>query len=151
MDEPQDRPIRRPVPPERIPKPRTPKPPSDKPGPGAIPKKAGEGLITEEDIRAYFTTHEFMLGPTVSGEPPTVVDVKFMTSKACSDMLYTWITSVDSRPICYVKLRGPFLFARRGPPPRDGERRPASTVEYGEEVFDAVSGNLLMCSPGATV
>src|SRR5947209_11182562 len=111
----------------------------------------GEGLITEDDIRAYFTTHEFTLGPTVSGEPPSVVDIKFMTSKECSDMLYTWITSIDSRPVCYVKLRSPFRLTRMSmPPPRDGSCRLVSTVEYGEEVFDAVSGNPLMCSPGAT-
>ena len=144
MGEQHDKPIRRTVPPDRIPKPRPPTPPFDGQSPHGVQRRPGASRITVEDVRAYVLTHPCAGGKLVDGvDAPTIVDIREMTDKECSALTHTWITGVDDRPVVYVKLRGPFILTGMSYPPGAGITR-TPTVECVEEVFDAISGGLVM-------
>lgn len=116
---------------------------STNPGvPAIIPKNNGTPAFTAADVNLYYLNHSFSAGPTVSGAPPTVESVKFMTSgEARTLMKGEYIGIPDSAMVCYVVLRGPFYPMNVSVPP--GQAPPA-ILDTGIEVFDAHTGNLLL-------
>lgn len=98
--------------------------------------------FTTADVKAYLSTHPFMSGPPVKGVTPTIVEIKFMTSKQASALMRGESVGLpDSSLVCYVKLHGPFTQSNASVPP--GAKQLPS-VEFGVEIFDGQTGNLLM-------
>jgi hypothetical protein len=87
------------------------------------------------------------LGPTLSGEPPTVVSVEFAGCKELTDRLHVYIGLADDAPVCYVVLRGPFLLSNISYPPGTHHLPPYSETE--EEIYDASTGRLLVAAAGS--
>lgn len=88
--------------------------------------------FTAEDMMAYLQSMpSCSLGPTLSGEPPTVESIEFVGCKEMTGRLNVWIGLADDALVCYVVLRGPFRMTmmsrapgdRREPPPLRDSRR----------------------------
>ena len=117
--------------------------PSLKLTPGQVP------AFTAEDMKAYLQgAPECSLGPTLSGEPPTVESVEFASVKELRERLNVYNGPSDNTLVCFVVLRGPFHLTRISLPP--------GTVVYGipwcnivSEIYDAMTGRLLVHGVGA--
>jgi hypothetical protein len=111
--------------------------------PGQVP------AFTTEDMTAYLQgAPECSLGPTLSGEPPTVETVEFATYKELRNRLNVFVGLDDDALACFVVLRGPFHLAQISFPP--------GKVVYGipwcnivGEIYDASTGRLLVKGVGA--
>jgi hypothetical protein len=111
--------------------------------PGQVP------AFTAEDMKAYLQgAPECSLGPTLSGEPPTVESVEFASVKELRERLRVWIGQDDDALACFVVLRGPFHLMRISFPP--------GKVVYGipwcnivGEIYDAMTGSMLCASVNA--
>lgn len=105
--------------------------------------------FTAEDMTAYLQgAPECSLGPTLSGEPPTVESVEFASSGELRERLSVWISSDDDAPVCFVVLRGPFHLTKMS--------RPPGKVVYGipwcnivGEIYDASTGRLICAGVNA--
>ena len=115
------------------------------PGRPALKLNAGQApAFTAEDMKAYLRgAPECSLGPTLSGEPPTVESVEFASCKELRERLHVWIGPPDDALACFVVLRGPFKLTRISLPP--------GKVVYGMpwcnivgEIYDAMTGRLLV-------
>ena len=110
--------------------------------PGQVP------AFTADDMKAYLQgAPSCSLGPTLSGEPPTVESVEFATYRELRNRLNTFIGHDDDALACYVVLRGPFLLRGISYPP-GGHRGPAFG-EIVEEIYDASTGSLLVVAAGS--
>jgi hypothetical protein len=117
--------------------------PALKLSPGQVP------AFTAEDLKAYLQgAPECSLGPTLSGERPTVESVEFARVTELTKRLNMWIGPDDDAPVCFVVLRGPFHLT--------GISLPPGKVVYGipwsnivSEIYDALIGRLLCMSAGA--
>lgn len=97
--------------------------------------------FTISDVQAYLQTHPFPGGHPVPGATASVVTIQFMTSEQASALMHGAQTGLPATAsVCYVKLHGPFT--QEGSPVPPGGQLP--TVDYGVEIFDAQTGNLLM-------
>jgi len=111
--------------------------------PGQVP------AFTAEDMKAYLQgAPECSLGPTLSGEPPTVESVEFASVKELRERLHVYIGPSDDAPVCFVVLRGPFHLTMIS--------RAPGTVVYGipwcntvGEIYDAITGRRLCASVNA--
>ena len=111
--------------------------------PGQVP------AFTAEDMKAYLQgAPECSLGPTLSGEPPTVESVEFASVKALRERLQVWIGPDDDAPVCFVVLRGPFHLTRISLPP--------GKVVYGlpwcnivGEIYDSMTGSMICAGVNA--
>ncbi len=111
--------------------------------PGQVP------AFTAEDMKAYLQgASECSLGPTLSGEPPTVESVEFASVKELRERLHVYIGPSDDALACCVVLRGPFHLTTISLPP--------GKVIYGipwcnivGEIYDAMTGGLLCASVNA--
>ena len=111
--------------------------------PGQVP------AFTAEDMKAYLQgASECSLGPTLSGEPPTVESVEFASVKELRERLHVYIGPSDDALVYFVVLRGPFHLTRIS--------RPPGKVSYGipwcnivGEIYDAMTGGLLCASVNA--
>jgi hypothetical protein len=111
--------------------------------PGQVP------AFTAEDMKAYLQgAPECSLGPTLSGEPPTVESVEFASVKELRERLHVYIGPSDDALACFVMLRGPFHLTKISLPP--------GKVVYGipwcsivGEIYDAMTGGLLCASVNA--
>ena len=116
--------------------------PALKLNPGHIP------AFTAEDMKAYLQgATECSLGPTLTGEPPTVESVEFAPVKELTKRLHVWIGPSDDALVCFVVLRGPFHLTQISLPP--------GKVVYGipwcntvTEIYDASTGRLLVKGVG---
>ena len=116
--------------------------PGLKMNPGKVP------AFTAEDMRTYLqSTPSCSLGPTLSGEPPTVESLEFVACKELTDRLHVHIGLADDAPVCYVVLRGPFLLSGVSYPPGGHHLPPFSETE--EEIYDASTGRLLVAAAGS--
>jgi len=99
--------------------------------------------FTADDMTAYLQgAPECRLGPTLSGEPPTVESVEFVTCKELTDRIKVYIGPDDDALVCYVVLRGPFLLSMMSlPPGADPGPHFSQTVI---EIYDAGTGRLLV-------
>jgi hypothetical protein len=110
--------------------------------PGQVP------AFTAEDMRAYLEGRpECGLGPTVSGQPPTVESIEFATGREIRDRLHTSTGLLDDALACVVVLRGPFRPTRISGPP--GYRGLQGVCEIAGEIYDASTGRLIVTSAGA--
>ncbi len=105
------------------------------------PAQAGIPAFTEADVRRYYQSHHSALAKTISGDPPTVIQVRFMTHREAQ---HHWkvidFRLPENEIACYVELRGPFGTGLISIPPG----QPLSpAIEYGIEVFDAQTGRQL--------
>jgi len=122
---------------------QTPGRPTLKLTPGQVP------AFTADDMKAYLQgAPECSLGPTHSGEPPTVESVEFASVKALRERLNVWIGPDDDAPVCCVVLRSPFHLTMNSLAP--------GKVVYGipwcnivGEIYDAMTGRLLCASANA--
>jgi len=105
------------------------------------PSQASIPAFTVADVRRYYQSHHSALAETISGDPPTVIQARFMTNREAQ---HHW-KGIDFRLpekeiACFVELRGPFSTRLISVPPG----QPLSpTIELGIEVFDAQTGHLL--------
>ncbi len=105
----------------------------------------GGATFTAADVEQFIQSHGYAGGATVSGKPPTIEKILFITSKQASDLLNGEdIGRPDNALVCYVLLRGPFYSSVS--PPYGVTPPPNWTEETGYEIFDAVTGNLLVYS-----
>ena len=105
--------------------------------------------FTTDDIQAYLQgAPECSLGPTLSGEPPTVESVEFVTCKELTERLHVYIGPVDDALVCYVVLRGPFLLSMMSLPP--GADPGPHFSERVIEIYDASTGDLLASGAGSS-
>jgi hypothetical protein len=108
--------------------------------PGQIP------AFTAEDMTAYLHGAPCCsMGPTLSGEPPTVESVEFASVKELRKRLNVWIAPDDDALVCFVVLRGPFLLTMISVPP--GARPGPYFSDTVGEIYDARVGRLL-CAGG---
>jgi hypothetical protein len=101
----------------------------------------GSQRFTIADVKAYLKTHPFPSGPTTTGKDARILTIAFMTSKEASIRMHgESVGLADTDQVCYVELYGPFTMTRASVPP--GASLPVSNT--GVEVFDALTGNLLL-------
>lgn len=98
--------------------------------------------FTQDDVVAYLNTNGFFAGPVVSGAHLKILTIQFVTSKQASDLMSgESVGRPDDAIVCYVKVQGPFLLTNV-PVPHGAKAQ--TTAEYGDAVFDAHTGNLLV-------
>ena len=119
--------------------------PQDRPAlrlrPGQVP------AFTAEDMATYLHCAPCSsLGPTLSGDPPTIETLEFVGCKELTDRLHLWIGLADDAPVCYVVLRGPFLLRNISLPP--GHPGGPAYSERVMEIYDARLGRLLVMGAG---
>jgi hypothetical protein len=104
--------------------------------------------FTAEDMKAYLPGAPCCsLGPTLSGQPPTVESVEFASCKELRDRLHVYIGPDDDALVCYVVLRGPFNLTGVSFAPGGHHLPPFSETE--EEIYDASTGRLLVAAAGS--
>lgn len=104
--------------------------------------------FTADDMQAYLQgAPSCSLGPTYSGQPPTVEAVEFVGCKELTDRLNVHIGLADDAPVCYVVLRGPFHPTMTSRPP--GGVAYFRLCETVEEIYDASTGRLLVTGAGS--
>lgn len=115
--------------------------PSYPPGIPAIqPTKQGIPAYTVEDVRQYVLTHGFPSGPTLSGAPPTILEIRFITAHQASSLMRGESADrPDNALVCYVLVQGPFDSRGKYEPEPSNDH-----FEKGEMVFDTQTGNLLV-------
>ncbi|HZU69219.1 MAG TPA: hypothetical protein VFA09_18225 [Ktedonobacteraceae bacterium] len=101
--------------------------------------------FTQDDVIAFFNTNGFFAGPVVPGAHLKILTIQFVTARQASQLMRgESVGRPDNALVCYVKVQGPFLLTNiRGAPPRPNVKAP-TTAEYGDAVFDAHTGNLLI-------
>ncbi len=98
--------------------------------------------FTTSDVRAFLRIHPFVSGPPVKGATPTIVEIKFMTSKQASVLMRGESVGLpDTAIVCYVKFHGPFTQVNASVSPG---AKPLPPTDTGVEIFDGQTGNLLM-------
>lgn len=127
--------------------------PTGTPGPARPALKLNPGqspAFTAADMTAYLQGAAWSsLGPTLTGEPPTVELVEFGRCKAMGDRLEVYLGLADDAPVCHVVLRGPFHPAMMSRPP--GAIPYFRVCPTVEEIYDATTGRLLVTSAGPFV
>jgi hypothetical protein len=104
--------------------------------------------FTAEDLKAYLQgAPSCSLGPTLSGEPPTIESVEFAPVKELTERLNEWIGPDDDALVCFVVLRGPFRLSMISLPP--GARPGPYFSDTVGEIYDASTGRLLVAGVGA--
>lgn len=100
--------------------------------------------FTQEDVAAYLNKYGFL--PVVAGAHLTILTIQFVTARQASQLMVgESVGRPDGALVCYVKVEGPFLLINiHGPPPRPNAKAPPTTAKYGDTVFDAHTGNLLV-------
>lgn len=98
--------------------------------------------FTVADVKLYIEKTGFVGGSPVNGAHLVISKIAFVTSKQASALAQGEAIGLpDSAIVCYVELQGPFILTNMASLP-PGAKVP--TVQKGEEVFDATTGNLLM-------
>ena len=101
---------------------------------------AGGGPPTNADIRAFVAKYGFSGGKMAKGGVPTILAVTLMPAKQAKALLKGESTDrPDTAMVYYVQLAGPFVLTMPTPP---GVK--PITVQKGEELFDATTGNLIL-------
>ena len=120
------------------------------PGPARSALKLNPSQVpafTAEDMQAYLHgAPSCSLGPTLSGQPPTVESVEFVGCKELTDRLKVSIGLAGNALVCYVVLRGPFHPTMTLPP---GAIPYFRVCETAQEIYDASTGRLLVTGAGS--
>ncbi len=107
----------------------------------------GVPAFTLEDMREYLqSTPSCALGPTVTGQPPTIETVEFVRCRELTDRLHLYFGLADDALVCYVVLRGPFYPA--GVSYAAGSQHVAGVCNRAQEIYDAQTGRLLLIGAG---
>jgi hypothetical protein len=104
----------------------------------------GGAAFTAADVEQFIQAHGYAGGATVSGGPPTILKILFITSQQASALLNGEdIGRPDNAIVCYVLVAGPFYSSVSLP---YGVPTPKAPYihQTGYEVFDAQTGNLLL-------
>lgn len=101
--------------------------------------------FTQDDVVAYFNKYGFYAGPVVAGAHLQILTIQFVTAARASQLMVgESVGRPDNALVCYVKVEGPFLLTNvHAGPPRPNAKAP-TTAKYGDAVFDAHTGNLLV-------
>jgi len=110
-----------------------------------LSQNASGPAFTQADVIAFFTKYGFFAGPVVAGAHLKILTIQFISARQASQLMVgESVGRPDDALVCYVKVEGPFLLTNiRGGPPRPNAKVPA-TATYGDAVFDAHTGNLLV-------
>lgn len=108
----------------------------------------GKGTLTPDEVRKFVLSHQFPVGPTTTGQPPTILGIEFITAKAASAKLQGLLRGrsmglLDTATVIDVELRGPFAFSSAA---LKSYKQPF-IIQDAVEVFDAATGNLLFYGP----
>ncbi|HJT56571.1 MAG TPA: hypothetical protein VJ761_08750 [Ktedonobacteraceae bacterium] len=104
-----------------------------------------EATFTRDDVIAFFNKHGFYAGPVVSSAHLKILTIQFVTAERASELMKgESVGRPDTALVCYVKVQGPFRLTNiRGGPAQIASKMP-TTAMYGDAVFDAHTGNLLV-------
>jgi hypothetical protein len=114
--------------------------------PQAYPNASG-AYFSQDDVKAFLEEDggSFYSGPLVPGAHLKILTIQFVIAKQASQLMYgESVGRPDDYLVCYVKVEGPFLTTMvHGGPPLPDIKHP-TTAKYGDAVFDARTGNLLV-------
>lgn len=99
--------------------------------------------FTQADVVAFFNKYGFFAGPVVPGARLTILTIQFVTASRASELMKgESVGRPDTALVCYVKVQGPFQLTNihRNP----AQSKLPTTAKYGDAVFDAHTGNLLV-------
>jgi hypothetical protein len=101
--------------------------------------------FTQDNVVAFFQKYGFYAGSVVAGAHLQILTIQFVTAKRSSQLMVgESVGRPDDTLVCFVKVEGPFLISNvRGGPHRANAKVP-TTAKYGDAVFDAHTGNLLV-------
>jgi hypothetical protein len=98
--------------------------------------------FTKNDVIAFFQKNGFFAGPVVEGAHLQILTIQFVSAKQASEMMDgESVGRPDDYLVCYVKVQGPFLLTNVHKP---NSANSPTTAQYGDAVFDASTGNLLV-------
>lgn len=111
----------------------------------------GEGTPTPDEIKTFVLSHQFLGGPTQSGQPPTVLSIETLTAKAVNAKYSAMLQGKsiglpDTSSVIVVMLSGPFAISNVP----SLYKRPFIEQSVAE-MFDAKTGNLLFYWPSTVV
>ncbi len=96
--------------------------------------------FTQADVIAYLDKYGFL--PLAPGAHLQILTIQFVPAKQASQLMDgESVGRPDDYLVCYVKVEGPFLTAGLKLSP---QAKAPKTVKYGDAVFDAHTGNLLV-------
>jgi hypothetical protein len=110
-----------------------------------LSQNASGSAFTQDDVIAFFNNYGFFAGPVVAVAHLKILAIQFVSAGQASQLMYgESVGRPDDALVCYVKVEGPFLLTNaHGGLPRPNVRHP-TTAKYGDAVFDAHTGNLLV-------
>ncbi len=104
--------------------------------------------FTEGDVRQYVNSHP--VGGKISSQgTPVIEKIEFLTKKDLATRLPLGghVAGLsDDRLLCYVQLSGTFSVA--APPPVVNRTPSSASVQKSMQLFDALTGNLLLTGAG---
>jgi hypothetical protein len=111
----------------------------------------GVGTLTPGEIKTFVLSHQFLGGPTQSGQPPTVLSIETLTAKAVNAKYSAMLQGKsiglpDTSSVIVVMLSGPFAISNVP----SLYKRPFIEQSVAE-MFDAKTGNLLFYWPSTVV
>jgi hypothetical protein len=99
-----------------------------------------QAAFTEDDVRQFLAAYP--LFTTTDGSMPEIARVLFIPASQASALLKgESIGRADTTLVCYVEVQGNLSTARIHSP---GGVNIPSTAHFGDMVFDAQTGNLLL-------
>jgi hypothetical protein len=105
---------------------------------------ASTPAFSAADVTNFLNTNGFFAGPVVNGAHLKILSIQFVTAKQASDFMQgESIGRPDDYLICYVKVQGPFVYEGHAGPPHPN-RHTRITADWGEVVFNAHTGNVLV-------
>jgi hypothetical protein len=118
--------------------------------PAIKPHLAQNGIgpaFTKADVAAYLEKYGFYSGPLAPGAHLKILTIEFVTAAQASQLMVgESVGRPDNYLVCYIKVEGPFLltYVHGGVPGPHGNTNIPTTAKYGDAVFDAHTGNLLV-------
>lgn len=102
---------------------------------------ASRARFTTANVQAYLKSHPFVGGASLKGTTAKVTSIQFISSGQASTLMHNADTGLPTTAlVCYVKIQGPFMITA---PTAPGAKK-FPPVDYGIEIFDGQTGNLLM-------
>jgi hypothetical protein len=101
--------------------------------------------FTTADVIAFINKNGFS-APLVQGATLKFLTVQFVTAKQASVLMVgESVGRPDNYLVCYVKVQGPFqLMGLHMGPHLPNRKKPKTTADTGDMVFDGQTGNIIM-------
>lgn len=111
----------------------------------ASPNASGPAF-SAADVAAFLNKYGFYAGPLVKGAHLKILTIQFVTAAQASKLMYgESVGRPDNYLVCYVKVQGPFLLTNvHAGPNMPNNHKVITTAKYGDAVFDARTGNVLV-------